>query len=224
MKAISIQQPWAWAILHAGKDIENRAWSTSYRGDLAVHATQIQPASRLPSGVSVPPEQDLVLGSVIGLVQIADVVTESSSRWFSGPFGFVLRNPRPLARPVRCPGDQKIWDLPAWVEMAVRRSATRPEQLVIQARSGELKELPQLRSSEVPDRLTDVAPEKAGKRWTAAEEAELVREFEAGGRIRQLAVKHGRTDLSIRGRLYRLGKLPAWSASRQQAEEANGLW
>lgn len=26
MKAITIQQPWAWAICHAGKRIENRAW------------------------------------------------------------------------------------------------------------------------------------------------------------------------------------------------------
>ena len=28
MKALSIRQPWAWAILHAGKDIENRDWRT----------------------------------------------------------------------------------------------------------------------------------------------------------------------------------------------------
>ncbi len=26
MKALSIRQPWAWAILHAGKDVENRSW------------------------------------------------------------------------------------------------------------------------------------------------------------------------------------------------------
>lgn len=27
MKALSIRQPWTWAILYAGKDIENRDWS-----------------------------------------------------------------------------------------------------------------------------------------------------------------------------------------------------
>jgi len=27
MKALSIRQPWAWCILYAGKDIENRDWS-----------------------------------------------------------------------------------------------------------------------------------------------------------------------------------------------------
>jgi len=28
MKAITIKQPWAWAIVFAGKDIENRSWRT----------------------------------------------------------------------------------------------------------------------------------------------------------------------------------------------------
>ena len=30
--ALTIRQPWAWAILHASKDIENRGWSTNFRG------------------------------------------------------------------------------------------------------------------------------------------------------------------------------------------------
>ena len=29
MKALTIKQPWAWAIIHAGKDIENRDWVTA---------------------------------------------------------------------------------------------------------------------------------------------------------------------------------------------------
>jgi hypothetical protein len=32
MKALSIRQPWAWAILFAGKDVENRDWRDSYPG------------------------------------------------------------------------------------------------------------------------------------------------------------------------------------------------
>ncbi|MDD5394961.1 MAG: ASCH domain-containing protein [Thiothrix sp.] len=38
MKALSIQQPWAWAILNAGKDIENRDWYTPVRGRILIHA------------------------------------------------------------------------------------------------------------------------------------------------------------------------------------------
>ena len=30
MKAISIHQPWAWAIFHAGKNFENRTWTTNH--------------------------------------------------------------------------------------------------------------------------------------------------------------------------------------------------
>ena len=37
LKAITIQQPWAFTIFH-GKAIENRSWGTNYRGPLAVHA------------------------------------------------------------------------------------------------------------------------------------------------------------------------------------------
>lgn len=40
MKALSIRQPWAWAILNADKDIENRDWRTNFRGRIAVHAAK----------------------------------------------------------------------------------------------------------------------------------------------------------------------------------------
>ena len=38
MKALSIRQPWAWLILHGGKDIENRTWATKLRGRVLIHA------------------------------------------------------------------------------------------------------------------------------------------------------------------------------------------
>lgn len=38
MKALTIKQPWAWAIAHGQKNVENRTWATSYRGLLAIHA------------------------------------------------------------------------------------------------------------------------------------------------------------------------------------------
>ena len=34
MKALSIQQPWAWLIAHGKKDVENRTWATAFRGGL----------------------------------------------------------------------------------------------------------------------------------------------------------------------------------------------
>ena len=41
-------------------------------------------------------------GGIVGAVDIVDCVTESDSDWFSGPYGYVLRDPKPLPfRPVR---------------------------------------------------------------------------------------------------------------------------
>lgn len=40
MRAITVRQPWAWAIVHGGKDVENRTRNVagSYRGPVAIHA------------------------------------------------------------------------------------------------------------------------------------------------------------------------------------------
>jgi hypothetical protein len=37
---LTVQQPWAWAIVHGGKDVENRTQAWGYRGPLAIHAGQ----------------------------------------------------------------------------------------------------------------------------------------------------------------------------------------
>jgi len=38
LRALTLRQPWAWAIAHAGKDVENRTWGTSWRGLVGIHA------------------------------------------------------------------------------------------------------------------------------------------------------------------------------------------
>jgi len=38
IKALTIRQPWAFAILNLGKDVENRSWRTRHRGPLLIHA------------------------------------------------------------------------------------------------------------------------------------------------------------------------------------------
>ena len=39
MMALSIRPAWAWAIIHGGKDVENRSTRTSFRGRFLVHAS-----------------------------------------------------------------------------------------------------------------------------------------------------------------------------------------
>lgn len=40
MRALTVRQPWAWAIVYGGKDVENRTRNVvgSYRGPVAIHA------------------------------------------------------------------------------------------------------------------------------------------------------------------------------------------
>lgn len=38
MRALTIHGPWAWAIAAGHKTVENRSWTTNYRGTLAIHA------------------------------------------------------------------------------------------------------------------------------------------------------------------------------------------
>lgn len=38
LPALTLRQPWAWAVFHAGKDIENRDNNTNFRGRVVVHA------------------------------------------------------------------------------------------------------------------------------------------------------------------------------------------
>lgn len=40
MRIITVRQPWAWAIIHGGKDVENRVRNIAgdYRGPVAIHA------------------------------------------------------------------------------------------------------------------------------------------------------------------------------------------
>lgn len=98
IKSLAIKQPWATAIIYFGKDIENRTWNTKYRGIFDVHSSK-EIDKNAPQWV-----WDLVknhyslkwTGGIIGQIELVDVVTKSESKWFNGPYGFVLKNPKPM--------------------------------------------------------------------------------------------------------------------------------
>jgi|GEM_PF-540104 len=108
VKALSIRQPWAWAIIYGGKDIENRTWQAvrhglDESGRFAVHASKGMTKDEYEStarfmkslGVDCPPAADLIRGGIIGTVELVACVKESDSPWFFGPRGLVLRDPEP---------------------------------------------------------------------------------------------------------------------------------
>jgi hypothetical protein len=117
--ALSIRQPWAWAILHRGKSIENRDWSTRFRGPVCIHAAkgmtmaeynsfirtihQVSLTHPFPPGEMVPPMKEFPRGAIVGTADLTDCVRDSASPWFFGPWGFVLENVRPID-PIPCKG------------------------------------------------------------------------------------------------------------------------
>ena len=110
MKALSIQQPWAWLIVNGLKDIENRTWRSTFRGRVLVHAGKAIDADAWEYFQNswrfadiLLPQLDLIeRGGIVGEVDIIDCVDAFTSRWFGGPHGFVLANGKPLPfRPLR---------------------------------------------------------------------------------------------------------------------------
>lgn len=118
MKAISIKQPWAWAIFH-GKDVENRSWATKFRGELLIHAGQKTDQEggdwiikRFPDLLPVGAEILLLTGGIIGKVTMTGCVIHSSSPWFFGPYGFTFENPILFKEPIPFKGALKFFDVP----------------------------------------------------------------------------------------------------------------
>jgi hypothetical protein len=129
MKAITVKPTWAWAIIYAGKNIENRSWPTHFRGPVAIHASKnLSRREYEESQKLFPPRwrnelpayEDLPRGAIIGVAEIVDCVTESKSPWFMGDYGFVLKNQRPI-KPIPCAGALGFWNLPPEMERKIRR-------------------------------------------------------------------------------------------------------
>ncbi|HEY2512761.1 MAG TPA: ASCH domain-containing protein [Polyangiaceae bacterium] len=124
MKALSLRQPWAAFVLFHGKRIENRKWSTSFRGEFFIHAagsmTLEEHADAMAMLIDVngpQPEgvcrvEDLKFGGIVGVANLVAVVPPRAGlsllsveshyppgvnwRWhMPEQKGFVLENVRP---------------------------------------------------------------------------------------------------------------------------------
>ena len=121
MKALTVKQPWAWAIVNGLKRFENRTWRTNYRGRLLIHAgvskTDLgQEGDTMPG---LPARDALTFGAIIGMVDVVgcvqvDEVAGQPFAW--GPYCWLLANARPL-KPYPCKGRLGLWSPPAgWSE------------------------------------------------------------------------------------------------------------
>jgi len=143
MRALSVRQPWAWAICH-GKDVENRSRGTRHRGLLAIHASK---SAAYHEDLNDPRIVDLIeasgfdlsdppsaQGAVVAMAELTGCHEpgfcfkarpghggEMCSPWaHASQFHWPLASVRPLAEPVPCRGALGLWHLPDDVEKAVR--------------------------------------------------------------------------------------------------------
>lgn len=137
MRAISIKQPWAWAILHCGKRIENRSrevpWSSAIGTTVLIHASaqvtlrEYRDAAnfiRAITGYMVPDRIDIPLGCIVGrcriwgtrtLSQVKQQCSATDQQWAVGPYCLLLDQVVAIAI-TPCKGHQGLWTVPKELE------------------------------------------------------------------------------------------------------------
>lgn len=137
MKMLTVRQPWAWAIAAGYKYIENRTWTTSYRGKLGIHAGArwddereeavrfirdtaraaghtlphtLRDAGRLIATGYVLAVVDLV--SICEITKIKPGRTCNCGPWaIPGQAHWRLEFPRQLDKPLAAKGSLGLWEL-----------------------------------------------------------------------------------------------------------------
>lgn len=131
IKILSVRQPYAWLIINGLKDIENRDWTTRYRGPLLIHASKQFESSVMEEILSrldvderlrFPTDRSAFqCGGIVGIVDVVDVVTGSKSKWFEGAYGWCLEHARPLPFiPLR--GSLGLFNIPPEIAERVQRA------------------------------------------------------------------------------------------------------
>ena len=136
MKAITLTQPWASLVALGAKRIETRSWSTSYRGQLAIHAGKTFPRwarelARSKEFLNAPEVRALLeagfqypRGVVIATCDLYSCVEtdkidrfvkltdqeESFGDYSPRRFAFLLDNVRVLPEPVPASGALGLWE------------------------------------------------------------------------------------------------------------------
>lgn len=104
---LTLHAQWAAAIFKLGKDVENRTWSTDYRGPLAIHAGR-NLDRQICKKLGLDPDT-ITTRAILGTVELVDVVRNSRSSWaMRGHYHWILENPRLLDRPKNHSGQQRL--------------------------------------------------------------------------------------------------------------------
>jgi hypothetical protein len=127
-RVLSVKNPWAYLIIHHGKDVENRKVQTKYRGRILIHASKTSDMyayqlkwkdgavqkifDRLLNNIY---DVERTNGHILGSVELYDCVKDSPSPWaekLSEPYSqyhWLLRDPHPFHNPLPARGMLGLW-------------------------------------------------------------------------------------------------------------------
>jgi hypothetical protein len=129
-KCLSVRQPWASLIVNGTKTVENRSWSTNYRGLLLIHASQkVDRDACLGHGID---PDSLPRGVILGAIHVKDCLPPTEpcrSRWADkGAHHWLLASPRRVRRPVVFKGRVGLFNVPLhYLDKPLRRNVARGE-------------------------------------------------------------------------------------------------
>lgn len=112
-RVLSVWQPWAWALIYAGKDVENRRRRMANPPPkLLIHAgLQFDEAAvgfMRDLGIDLPDEA-YEGGHIVGMLDPLACVRDSNSPWaIDGYWHWCVGNPVPASRPIPYTGRQNL--------------------------------------------------------------------------------------------------------------------
>ncbi|MDY0747332.1 ASCH domain-containing protein [Paucibacter sp. R3-3] len=118
---LSVRQPYAWLISHCIKPVENRTWSTKFRGRVLIHAgvtySKRDHLDDLESWrhLGYPEDRESMVGGIVGEAVITDCVKQHPSEYFFGPYGFVLDQAKAFERLIPYGGRLGFFGVPSSV-------------------------------------------------------------------------------------------------------------
>lgn len=142
--ALTLQQPWPWAIVTLGSRIINRGWFPNrdiIGRPIGLHGGVIPRGSRYRSAEMIAADlaethsatdkigngYPWLIEGIFAVVTVKEVVQSSSSPWFQGPYGWVLDDVTILNHPIPVRGMQGFWSIPDRQRSLITRAlAQRP--------------------------------------------------------------------------------------------------
>lgn len=130
VRVLTVRQPHAHLLIHGApnagvKDVENRSKRTRHRGTLLIQASakvdRAAYADYIAEGVELLPAGELVLGAIIGAVQVIGCVRDSRSPWaIPGYWHWMTATPCAADPVIPLKGQLSMFDTPDGWEASFR--------------------------------------------------------------------------------------------------------